>query len=252
MATGTTVKQGIPFNLHVQVDGEQVPPACDGDRGLLLLRVPHFDSALLCSEETTRQAIADGITLEWQYLPNTHSVASSTLADLRDRYQKEKTAADEPARLQATRKLHETSLATGQKNALQPQPREAPSWIRAHSGNTFSVTPQKPAAAPPPAWVSIYIDGSSFFCYRFRDGSYWLLGKTLDGWLLHSWPWSEAGWDEALPASVGTPHAEHDGYLCGTDFVEANQRVSAYSFGMRNTREPSELTDCFKQLGWQE
>ena len=73
-----------------------------------------------------------------------------------------------------------------------------------------------------------------------------------DGWLLHPWPWSEDGWDEALPASVGTPHAQFDGYFSGRDFLEASQRVSAYSLGMRNTREPKELNGMFKQLGWRE
>ncbi len=252
VATGTTVHEKIPFNLHVQVEGEDVSVLGEHEKGLLLLRVPYLATDVLRSEEETRQAIAHTMTLEWQYLPNVHTTSIRTLQSLQARHQAEEAAQAERMRLQTERQQQATARMTGHTGLPQaPQFRAMPVAMTATEESGASFMAQSPAGASAPEWVSHYGDNTSLFCHRFRDGSYWLLGKSNDRWLLHPWPVSEDGWDEALPPSLGVPDEELGGYICGANFLEAIQRVNAFSIGVQNTRDPGELHRMFQILGWQ-
>lgn len=252
VATGTSAHENIPFNLHVQVEGEEVSVLSEHEKGLLLLHVPYPATDVLRSEEETRKAIASTMTLEWQYLPNSHAIAIHTLKSLEARYQIEKAAQAERMRLQTERQQQEAArIADHQGAPHAQQSRAKPVEMTAMKESGASFTALNPAVVSPAEWVSHYDDNTSLFCHRFRDGSYWLLGKTSEGWLLHPWPVSEDGWDEALPTSLGVPDEELGGYFCGSNFLEANLRINAFSIGVQNTRDPSELNRMFRILGWQ-
>lgn len=233
VARGVTVRERLPFQLQVQCDGEQVEPNWDPGVAQLLLCIPQLDPVTLRSETSTHEAIASSMRLHWLHMPDAHSAVRSALQALQTRYD----------RLKA---LHAEGDRRGQGGPLPLQ----------RSGSRFVPTtappPVAPASVPPPAWTAMFPNGQSLFCYRFHDGSFWLLGPTSRGWMLHPWPWAEDGWDESLPPSVGVPDPDFEAYACGQQFLDANLRLRDWAASLSNCTEQTELCSVFAKLGWTE
>ena len=103
--------------------------------------------------------------------------------------------------------------------------------------------------ALPPMWALDIKPLSNIFCYRFKDGSRWVLYQTVKcEFLLKPWPMDEEGWDEALPPSIGRADVGIGGYRVA-GFAPFAMAVRDYFDGMRNTSNPHEVPELFHSFG---
>lgn len=74
-------------------------------------------------------------------------------------------------------------------------------------------TPTTPVELDNPQWAAWRKPKSSFIFYASRDGKGRLLLQHQDGGqVLVPWPVAFEGWDEAMPATIGTPDLDLAGY----------------------------------------
>lgn len=188
LATGTRVQ------LWVDVNGSTEPRATDlaAEEGAIVFRLPlPHSSDLLRNQAAAVQHIDDLGELIWLRCPDAEGIRVSAQADLDRRAQR---VQDESAAL------------------------------RRMSGAAPVQAPELPAASWPPSPPRDVVDQSpwaawrkhphAFLFYGLKDGTAWVIFPHQDG-RMFMMPYPEAfeGWDEAIPARIGTANYEFNGYF---------------------------------------
>lgn len=188
---------GIEVDLHVEISESPTPlfPQPVNGRGSIV-----FWSTLPVVSDLRKRIYAVQHLARWGKFIWRHQPDVFDLVDAaRARLQKEANRDDERERAEAKRASEEA----GRRWAKIEEERLAGERIRA-----LRDAPIREAVAPSERsfeWAPEWNPGSSFIFYRLRDGSAWVLYTMKSGRSgIAPWPRDE-GWDEALPASVGSP-----------------------------------------------
>jgi hypothetical protein len=169
--------------------------------GSLLFTVPlPLDTSQLGESASAKDYIVKAGVFEWRHLPD----ADALFAQMRQQLEQR---AGELAKGRARVHQETAALRRIHDNWVAPEPVAPPSEPLL-------------AASPWDAWRKPH---SSFIFYGLTDGSAWLLMQHVDGRaLLVPWPKAEEGWDEQLPARLGTPDLALGGMVL---FSEVNAMI---------------------------
>lgn len=190
---------GARVHLFVEVGNERHSKlgAVDPSVGSLLFSVPlPTDPEQLKDVETAKRFIVASGSFTWGRLPD----VDSKVAEARQRL-------DQAARARA--RLPE------EINALHRMgDRHRPSAAMAAEMPVAA----KPTDTDESPWAAWRKPRSSFIFYGLGDGSAWLMLQHKDGRaVLVPWPRAEEGWDESLPARLGSADHELGGVVLTSD-----------------------------------
>mgnify|MGYP003575423826 CR=1 FL=1 len=190
LASGTRVR------LFVEVGYANTGrlPEVDGVEGGVLFSVPlPLDATVLNDQPSAKNFIVEAGIYEWQHLPDADPLIAETLQRLE---QSATSRANVKEEISALRRI-------GGKSRLPAEVTRPPSQR------------QNEDLSPWSAWRK---PRSSFIFYGLTDGSAWLLMQHLDGRsILVPWPRAEEGWDEQLPARLGSPDLTLGGLVLASD-----------------------------------
>lgn len=250
VAAGRTKRSKSAFVVYVAVGQDPLPSLPHEPRMVLLVEVPALGPAELVSRDKTISGLRRSMRLRW----------------MREEQEPEDYPAPPPARLNDDLLAHPLN-----KSWLQP-PVNPHDMARPHVSRSMPLPVARAVprieqqtseildrGTEPPSWVSWLKPQASMFCYRFTDGSFWLLGQIDPAmqhwapsakWLLRQWPYPEDGWDEALAPSFGTPNIKFEGYVSADPLLL--QHLSTMIARLSNTYDPCEVYGQFFKLGWRE
>lgn len=179
-------------------------PEAEDHVGSLVFTVPlPTDTTQLGESVSAMNYIVEMGDFEWRHLPDAATLVAQTRRRLEQR-------AEDLARARARVQQESAALHRIQNNWAAPEPVPPPSVP----------LPTLPADSPWNAWRK---PRSSFIFYGLNDGSAWLLMQHQDGrTILIPWPKADDGWDEQLPARLGTPDLALGGVVL---FSEVNAMI---------------------------
>jgi hypothetical protein len=120
-----------------------------------------------------------------------------------------------------------------------PEPQASADKLRS-PGDQIGL-PTTTTDTPQFVWAPSPKPQTSFIFYRMKDGAAWVIYTLLDGGsAIAAWPKSEEGWDEALPASIGTADLELGVYRA-KDLGAAVAYLAPRSVAVRASTDPSEF-----------
>lgn len=226
------LRGGATAALMTQVEGEEtLGHRLPGDAPALVVSVPMPPAAAFRSKQDLIAHIRQHMGARWLALPDTDGSVQATRLELQRRHE-----ADTKAR---TRTPPQGFGATGRWN------RQGAPWLRDET--PVEPEPAVPVAQPPvqdPPWAWDRKQHASFYCYKFHDGSQWLLYETNSvGWLLRPWPGAQEGWDETLPPRLGRADQDLLAYKVG--YPQFFMAVRDYQAGMKNTTDPGQVAGFF-------
>lgn len=235
-AATVLLDRGYEADLYVVVgDESHCPASVVPERGALVATVAMPEALYLRSHPQLMAHLERSITYEWRALPDIYGVLASAQRQAEQAakaMQRHRAAIQEAAGrrwAQIRRRTAATDHGEGAVGVV-PQPLLQPSFG----------APDR-SSHPPPAWAEDIKPLSSIFCYRFKDGTRWVLYESqTNGFLLKPWPLDEEGWDEALPPSIGIADVNLGGYRV-PEFTLFTIAVRNYLNGMRNTSNHHEV-----------
>lgn len=244
-AAKVLLERGFSADLYVVVGDEQHSPApLTTDRGSLLARVPMPDALYLRSREQLMAHLAKTIVFQWLALPDIFGVLASAEEQAHQAAQAQQR---HRAALQEAAGRRWAQIRRRASDAIQDVAESAEALSIFSKAAPAADQPQTPAL--PPMWALDIKPLSNIFCYRFKDGSRWVLYQTVKcEFLLKPWPMDEEGWDEALPPSIGRADVGIGGYRVA-GFAPFAMAVRDYFDGMRNTSNPHEVPELFHSFG---
>lgn len=192
LASGTRVQ------LFVEVGGERHAHLSDveASHGSLLFEVPlPTDPEQLRDLATAEQYIERCGRFTWLRLPDTNA----KVAEARQRLEQSARAL-----ARVSNEIDALHRMGGRRPLATPAPIEVPV--------------AKAADTDESPWSAWRKPRSSFIFYGLADGSGWLMLQHKDGRaVLVPWPGAQEGWDESLPARLGTADHELGGIVLTSD-----------------------------------
>ena len=249
VARGRTRRSQRPFVVYVAVGQDPLPHLPEEPQLALLVEVPALAPIELVSRGKTLDALRRSMRLRWLREaegPEHQPVPSARLDD--EPLTHRLTTSRLPLHVNATDRPRPYESRPTPPPVMRPVP-----LFEQRSAETLD------KGTEPPSWVSWLKPQASMFCYRFTDGSFWLLGQIDPAmqhwahsakWLLHQWPYPEEGWDEVLPPSFGAPHIRFEGYVSADPLLL--EHLSRIVARLLNTYHPREVYGEFLKLGWRE
>ena len=250
VAAGLTKRSKSPFVIYVAVGQDPLPSLPQEPRMVLLVEVPALGPVELVSRDKTISGLRRSMRLRWlREAEEPEDCSPLPPTPLNDDL-----FANRPrtSRLQQPVNLLDMPRPYVSRSMPLPVARAVPRIEHQTAGTLDNGT-------EPPSWVGWLKPQASMFCYRFTEGSFWLLGQidpAMQHWapsaksLLRQWPYSQDGWDEALTSSFGTPNIKFEGYVSADPLLL--QHLSTMIARLSNTYDPREVYEEFFKLGWRE
>lgn len=221
LATGTHVQ------LWVDVGGSTEPRAVDlaAGKGAMVFRLPlPHTPDLLRDQAAAEQHIDDSGELVWLSCPDAEAIRLSAQADLDRRAQSLRDESTALQRMSSAAPVPGTELAAA---SWPPEPAR-------------EVVDQSP-------WAAWRKRPHAFLFYGLKDGTAWVIFPHQDGRMfMMPYPDAFEGWDEAMPARIGTADYEFNGYLVA-DRIQPMVYLGNLSKMIRTPSTWSELL----QLPWE-
>lgn len=231
---GSEIQGGIPVHLHVQV-ADSLPSSTrehePGHAILLLWIATPSKQVQLRTRKQVLQFIESNSSMHWLHMPDQHGLVLQATQELQELAQQEK---DRLHRAAAQRQQQAGHRWAQIRNRMEFRGVGAGDETIAEesiaSPQTDPRAGRHPAGQAPPTanypWAPERKPGSSFLFFRLKDGSAWVVYSLADGGSgIAPWGTPEEidGWDEALPASIGTPDT-------GAGIYRASSPVGAIMF----------------------
>jgi len=236
---------GIDAQLLIEIGDERPtypPPAADARAELVFwCSVPVLSD--LRKRIHAEQHIKHRGQLVWKFQPDVFGLAAAAREKLRARAKAENDAADSLRRQIAEdrrRRLARPLVAAAPLSSAQDRHLET----TLQEQQNLQTSPQGPITgldAAKHSWVRHRKPNTGLVFYRLNDDSAWVIYTLEEGGLALA-PWSDVmeGWDEALPAIVGTPDVELMAYRISNQ-VAAMRYLGDNSKKTRSSSNPMDF-----------
>lgn len=244
VATGR-LDNGIEAELLIEIGDERpsYPPPAQDARAELVFWCSMPVLSDLRKRIYAEQHIRQRGQLFWKFQPDTFGLVSAAREQLRAKAKAENDAADSLRR----------QIAEDKKRRLLPPVTAAADLSSPLSRELAATQDARPVRQPSPVnqgtsldalkhpWVRHRKANTGLVFYRMNDGSAWVIYTLEQGGLALA-PWADAteGWDEALPAMVGTPDVELVAYRISNQ-VAAMRYLGDNSKKTRSSSNPMDF-----------
>ncbi|CAM8643764.1 Competence-induced protein CoiA-like [Comamonadaceae bacterium] len=198
------------IGLFVQIEQTATALQADACDGAVVFRCPPPAEGQLRTQQDAMQYLAASGDLVWYALPDFAGALSRVRATVDA--QKQEFLAEQDAQVRA----RSSSLMDARKRMLAMSRLSAPEPVKPAP----DIEPQSL-----PAWASWKKHNTSFFGFGVGTGECWVVmaSADFDGCYIIPIPMAFEGWDESLPASIGTPMPERE---CFTSAVSVNELIA--------------------------